>query len=469
MSGDSIENNENNASVLFAGASKSDITPSKGTLVGVDFLSHYARFINDTLYAKALVLKQGHTIFVLVMVDICIMPSDFLSHVKTKITKATGIKKEQITLACTHTHGAGDVAGLLGGAVDIAYRNKLPDLIVKSVVQALSKLRPAKVASGSGSLSGYSLCRRYLMKEGFEARNPVTQQLDTIKTNPFGAEDQIIASAAPVDPEVCFMAIKGLDNQWIAILGNYCSHYAGDWDVDTITADFYGTFAKHLKKMLSANDDFVGIMSYGTGADVNTWNFQNSDKLPKEEFAKTEIMGRDLARTIHESTDSLEWIDTAELKIAYDELQLPIRKPDKSELDEAETKLNKHKLDNLELDEHGIAMIYAREQLLLNEYPENHTASLQALKIGNQIIGMSGGELFTETGTWLKNAIQGHNYFTICLANTYDGYVPPENELEKGGYETWRARSSFLDGSAERKLKNSLVELIQKLVSDAKG
>ena len=457
-----MKNTISNSTVLYAGAAQREITPPKGTIIGVDFFSHYARFINDPLFSKTLILKQKSTLYALVMVDICIMPSDFLGIVKDKIESATCIKKEHITLACTHTHGAGDVAGLLGGAVDIAYRNRLPDLIVASVVEALKKMKPAKIASGSTNLTGYQVCRRYLMEEGFEARNPVTQKLDVVKTNPFGAEELIVSSTASVDSEVCFFAVKGLDDSWISILGNYSSHYAGDWDVDTITADFYGTFAKHLAQNLGTNKDFVCIMSYGTGADVNTWDFQNPDKFPKKEFSKTEMMGRDLAKAIFDKVPTLHWIENAKLYIAYDELELNIRKPNAAQLQQAEDKLVVNKFDNLKLDNHGIELIYAREQLLLNEYPEKHTAAIQAIKIGNQIIGVLGGEIFTETGVWLKENLEGHNYFTICLANTYDGYVPPAQELDNGGYETWRARSSFLERTAEEEIKNALLRLIKK-------
>jgi len=395
------------------------------------------------------------------MVDICIMPSDFISIVKDKIKSVTGIKKEHITLACTHTHGAGNVAGLLGGAVDIAYRNKLPDLIVASVVHALKNLKPAKIASGSSNLTGYQVCRRYLMADGYEAFNPVTQDLDVVKTNPFGAEDLVVNSVAPVDSEVCFLAVKGLDDSWISIVGNYSSHYAGDWDADTITADFYGTFATHISQKLRAGNDFVGIMSYGTGADVNTWDFQNPKKFPDEEFAKTEMMGRDLARVIYDKVPSLDWVENAKLDIAYTELELNIRKPDAAQLKKAAEKLAANTFDKLELDEQGIALIYAREQLLLNDYPDTHIAAIQAIKIDNQVIGVLGGEIFTETGIWLKNEIKDQNYFTICLANSYDGYVPPAHELDNGGYETWRARSSFLERSAEQEIRNALLNLIK--------
>ncbi|MBM1105059.1 hypothetical protein JQC67_02800 [Aurantibacter crassamenti] len=454
-----MNSKSSNSSVLYAGAAQTNITPVKGTIIGVDFFSHYARFIHDSLFSKSLVFKQGQTVFAIILVDICIMPSDFLCLVKTKIENKVGIKKENVTLACTHTHGAGNVAGLLGGAVDIAYRSLLPDLIVTSVVDALKKLKPAKIASGSANLTGYQVCRRYLMKDSFKSKNPVSQQWDVIKTNPFGAEDQIVVPAASVDSEVCFLGVKGLDDSWISILGNYSSHYAGDWDVDTITADFYGTFAKHLSNNIGAQNDFVPIMSYGTGADVNTWDFLNPDKFPDKEFAKTEMMGKDLATVIYDEIEKLKWEENAELTIVYDELELNIRKPTKEELKFAANKLAANKFGSLEVNELGIEMVYAREQLLLNEYPEKHISAVQVVKIGNQLIGGLGGEIFTETGLWLKNKLQGHNYFTICLANTYDGYVPPAHELNNGGYETWRARSSFLDGKAENRIKNKLLEL----------
>jgi neutral ceramidase len=107
--------------------------------------------------------------------------------------------------------------------------------------------------------------------------------------------------------------------------------------------------------------------------------------------------------------------------------------------------------------------IYAREQSLLNEYPDVSVSKVQALKIGNLIIGALGGEFFAETGLWLKENIKGCNYFSIGLANSYDGYIVPAHEIEKGGYETWRARSSYLETGAESKIKKELLNLVKKV------
>ncbi len=321
-----------NAPTFFAGAAKVDITPPIGTRIGVDFFSHYARRIHDALYAKALVFRQGEQQVALVVVDICIMPSDLLADIKAHIQQKTGILYNCIVLSCTHTHGAGDVAGLLGGAVDIAYRTKLPGLVVEAVVRAQTKLQPARVASGSVAVPEHVLCRRYRMKAAYTAVNPVTGQPDQLKTNPLGAEQYIEGPVAPVDPDVGFLAVKGLDEQWMAVLGNYGLHYVGDWDVDTITADYYGAFSRQIQEKFGAAKIFVGMMSYGTGGDVNIWDFINPDRYPSANLAKTACIAHDLSDRVAEAF----WQDSRGkiplFTVQYKELKLAVRKPSAEEL-----------------------------------------------------------------------------------------------------------------------------------------
>ncbi len=61
-----------------AGAAKVDITPSLGTLINGDSLPHYARWIHDPLYAKALVMKSGDTMIAFVVVDIMAIKKNLL-------------------------------------------------------------------------------------------------------------------------------------------------------------------------------------------------------------------------------------------------------------------------------------------------------------------------------------------------------------------------------------------------------
>lgn len=448
---------------LLSGAAEVDITPPLGTIIGVDFLPHYARFIHDSIYAKTLVFENANQTLVIIVVDICIMDTDFMDEIKAKIHQKTGIKPENILLSSNHNHASGAVVGFLGGAADLTYRKKLPSLIISSVIQALSQLKPAKIGYCSAQIPEYVVCRRYEMENDYEAKNPVLFQNDQVKTNPFGGEHKIIKSNAIPDPEVCFLAVKDLEDNWISVLGNYSLHYAADWLDDTITGDYFGYFAKKIKENLRANNDFVGIMSNGTMGNINIWDFKNPDRLPKEHFAKSKLIGETLADRFLEQISNIEWIENPDLNVKYEEIELKIRKPNASELAKATKALIEKDFDNLSIKPDFIQRIYDREQVLLHEYPDEISLGIQALKIGNIIIGALPGEFFAETGLTLKSDNKPNHYFSITLANTYGGYIPPKHEMEKGGYETWRARTSCMEIDAEEKVRLKLNELIEKL------
>jgi neutral ceramidase len=53
----------------------------------------------------------------------------------------------------------------------------------------------------------------------------------------------------------------------------------------------------------------------------------------------------------------------------------------------------------------------------------------------------------------------------ISLANDYAGYLPTREHHALGGYETWRARSSFLAVDAEEKLRAAVMQLLKELKS----
>lgn len=448
---------------LKAGAAQTDITPPLGTRIGVDLFSHYARVIHDKLYAKSLILCQGDLIIALVVVDICIMPTDLMQQIKLAIKGSTGIPKTHIMLSCTHTHGAGDVAGLLGGAVDIAYRTRLPELVASSVAKALGRLEPVQLCHGVVSIPQHVVSRRYIMHSACQVVNPVTGKQEQVKMNPVGEEGMIVKRCGEVDPNVSFIAIRTHDDVFVSVLANYGLHYVGDWDVDTITADYYGAFARKIKTKLDASEHFVGIMTHGTAGNVNIWDFLDPDRYPSVPHAKTDLIAEDLADTVVARMEDLTYESQLNLALKYLELDLPVRKPSHRSLAASEKLLRKYGFDDIVHDEHGLSMIYAREQLLLNEYPDLHQAALQGIQIGDLTIGALGGEIFAETGLWLKEQFPENRYFTICLANSYDGYVPPAHEHKRGGYETWRARSSFLSEDAEERIRQELVTLLKDL------
>ncbi|HRO46531.1 hypothetical protein [Agriterribacter sp.] len=442
-----------------AGAAQTDITPPLGTIINGEFVAFYAHTIHDPLYSKALVLHDGVITIAIVIVDICAMDKDFIDEVKKKIHEETGIKPDHILIAATHTHYAGSIVDLLGGPCDLAYRKSLDAKIVQSVKDALAKLQPAKLGYASVNVPEHIVCRRYYMKPGYKALNPVTGEPDIIKTNPAGGEAYIDKRASEVDPELGAVAIQSLDGKWISVLANYSMHYVGDCANGTVTADYFGVFARHITANLRAGKDFVAMLSNGTSGEANIWDFLQPDRYPKEDHQKKEVIGKDLAAKLNEALENIRWEHDLSLNASFRYVTLGVRKPSAAEVEAAKEIVSRTDYRLITPDQEAMVKIYAREQVLLNEYPDTIEFPVQALKIGDITIGALGGEFFAETGMALKDKISTGKYFTITMANGYIGYIPPAHEIEKGGYETWRCRSSHIKPDGEAIVRNALFEM----------
>lgn len=447
---------------LYAGAAQVDTTPPLGTVINGDFVPHYATNIHDPLFAKALVLQNKETSLVFVVVDICVMGQELLDLAKNRITQSLGVPASHILISSTHTHAAGAVEEVHFVQADLAYRNLLPGRICEAVEAAYKNLQPAEVAFGKVSAPEHVRCRRYFMDEEYESLNPVTGKPDRVKTNPFGVEDKIIAPVSTPDRELSFMAIRGKDGHWISVLANYGLHYVGDWENGTISADYFGYFSRALKRRLEADERFVGMMSNGTSGDVNIWDFVQPATYPKDHFAKSEFIGEDLASRLVNAVPHLVWEDQPRLAALQENLPLRRRMPTEMELEHARKIIAKGGLENLVPDAEGWVKLYAREQLLLAEFPAELTLPIQCFQVGEGRIGALPGEIFASTGLRLKKALDGP-YFTISLANGNVGYIPPAKELEMGGYETWRCRISNLNQEAEEEMVTCLVRVAERI------
>jgi neutral ceramidase len=53
--------------------------------------------------------------------------------------------------------------------------------------------------------------------------------------------------------------------------------------------------------------------------------------------------------------------------------------------------------------------------------------------------------------------------FTVELANGYNGYLPTPAQHALGGYETWRAKSSYLEVQASEKIAAAALTLLQRV------
>jgi hypothetical protein len=85
---------------------------------------------------------------------------------------------------------------------------------------------------------------------------------------------------------------------------------------------------------------------------------------------------------------------------------------------------------------------------------------LQALRVGDVGIAAVPCEVFVEIGLRIKAESPLKPAFTIELANGYNGYLPTAEQHALGGYETWRARSSYLEVNAAQTIGDTVLKLL---------
>ena len=133
-----------------------------------------------------------------------------------------------------------------------------------------------------------------------------------------------------------------------------------------------------------------------------------------------------------------------------------MRKPTEEEIKRAEEILEKAKGRELK----GAEEVYARETLLMAKYPDAMKVPLQVMVINNRAIVAIPCEVFTEIGLTVKKNSVCKTTWVVSRANGYFGYLPTPAQHKLGGYETWRARSSFLEVSASDAIEKEALALV---------
>ena len=445
-----------------AGAATANITPPLGIEINGGTAPVIATHVHDELHARALVLDDGATRLAFVVVDNCLIDRALFDEAKALIFRHTGISSNHVSISTTHTHSAGSVTGVHLSEPDAAYRAWLPRRIADAVRVAVNNLAPAQVAWGSGSVPQHVFCRRVTVKPGVTYTNQLGQPGDRAKMNWSSPEPAVDGDfSGPVDPEVFVLSLQYADGRPLALFANYSLHYVGGVGSGHLSADYYGVFCERMKELLKAEKQeppFVALMSNGTSGDVNNNDFRKA-RPPQKPYEQIQRVAEDVAREVHRVVNTLSHRDDVKLAVASTELNLAYRKPSAAEVEQARGLI--HGRDRLQL--RTWPEFYAREQLILADYPDTASLPLQVFRIGELTIAQWPGEIFAVSGLELKRRSPVKALFNIGLANGWYGYVPPPEQFALGAYETWRGRTSPLETNAIPKMARSFLKLLEEL------
>jgi hypothetical protein len=297
------------------------------------------------------------------------------------------------------------------------------------------------------------------MKPGFKLDDPFGRGTDKVRMNPPAGSDQLDRPAGPTDPDVSIVSVQSQDGRPIAVLANYSLHYVGDAGPGAVSADYFAIFADRVQQLIGADRQdppFVGIMSNGTSGNINNINFV-TPRERRPTYGQMTHVAHTVADEAFRVYKSIEYHDSVPLAVRTAKLTLGVRLPTKDEVTKADQIVTKAKAENREM--RGVEEVYARETVLISKYPETVDSIIQAMRIGDLAICAVPCEVFVEIGLELKEK----SPFKPTFANGYNGYLPTPEHHELGGYETWRARSSYLEVAASPKITATLFGLLHEL------
>ena len=169
-----------------------------------------------------------------------------------------------------------------------------------------------------------------------------------------------------------------------------------------------------------------------------------------------QTVAEDLAQAAARLCRQVQYRDSVTLAVATRELELSVRRPDEARLRWAR-KVVEGIQDREKLTR---PQVYAEEAIALAELPERVSVPLQAIRIGDLGIAAVPCEVFAETGLEIKARSPLKPTFLIELANGYNGYLPTPEQHAWGGYETWPARSAYLEVDAAPKIRDGVLDLL---------
>jgi hypothetical protein len=274
--------------------------------------------------------------------------------------------------------------------------------------------------------------------------------------NPGANNTNRISMTGPVDPAVTVLSIQTRDGRPLTMLANYSSHYGGA-PGNMISSDYFGEFCNMIADELKAadsNPDFVALISNATSGDANWFDLSQ----PNRKTTSTDIASG-VTAAVMKILKNIVYSDSLPVLCIQKEIALAVRHPSVENVQKArqymENKVGARPTQTWEEN-------YARETMLMGEWPKTKQIKLQAIRIGGFGIGAIPCEVFGSTGLNIKKASPFPVTMVISLANGASGYLPPPDQFQYGGYTTWRARTSYLETDAEPKIAQNIIELLKK-------
>ena len=397
---------------------KVDITPTTSKWL-MGYGARQSTGVLDPISHRIVAMDDGRAQYLIVSTDVCVFSPAIYDEMAARVLKETGIAPTRFWWTVTHTHSAPEIGppglyevllkGRSNHPPDTQYTSEILYKLLAGAKEALSKLGPARVATGTG-MALANINRRARDVDG----------KISLGLNPDG----------PVDRQIGLIRLENGDRTLLALIANYAMHgtvLGGQFM--KISGDAQGTVANYVEKKLGAPMLYINGAAgniapiYSVYADnrsghLTQFNVMLGDRI----LAANQSMG---ATTAEVSLWGAEkWLET----------------PRKQGLDWSAD---------------------------LAAYSSNSPAGaplvrlpLRFLKINDTAIWGAPIELFCEIAMTVRNHSPFPKTFFFGYSNGWLGYLPTKAGFAEGGYEP--ATSPFSD-RAEQDITESVIGFLQSM------
>ncbi|RME00192.1 MAG: hypothetical protein D6814_04050 [Calditrichaeota bacterium] len=429
--------------VWRAGVGVADITPEIGyELAGYAIREQGAIGIHDPVYAKALALHDGSTLTIIITCDLLGLDVSEVRELRLSISSRCGMPSPSILISATHTHSGPATMRTIGiGKRSPAYMATLKQNLLEAAIRACASLEMVRIYYSQG-----------VVDVGVNRRGKIPPGSINPEPDPAGVVDRQVSAL--------FIYRNREKLPWVVLMNCACHPTVLGPENRKVSADFPGAAVSYIETHFK--NRAVGMFINGAAGNVNpklTGSFNEVKAIGNR-------LGAEILRMAQKSNLELAvGLDAAEQEIALPFNHLPSRTEWLAWIEKYENELN-GATDEAELKISRSCLEWARSYLernRKNELPREVRVQIQRLQIGQLTIIAIPGEVFAETGIYIKSQLR-YPVLVAGYANGNVGYLPPAAEIEKGGYEVLEAHKFYgnpdhFSADAEKNVRNAALSL----------
>ncbi len=432
-----------NAAQLKAGVAKVNIT--RGDVGGL---------INDSLYARVLVLDNGSEGVVIISLDTRAIAekggvgNDFTQRLRNRIEGQLKISGNNVMVTATGVSGEKYIC------------QDIEERVFNAVRSAAQRMVPVTAGVGTGFENRITENRRLQLTNGKEW---------TIRhANPLPPDEEV-AGIGPVDPEIGILRLDKKDGAPLAVLYNFAVHAYQGVPNKGLTADVPAFSSKVIESNLPAGA--TAIFLQGSHGDISTVVYKDVNN-PKD----AEVLGNMLGLSTLKAVKSIKASKNTELKVIREVIEIPSRTdiPARiASLEEEQEKLlrslrgtslnfktffplyitynifeeypsyyshryldkenrrnidkylrNIYAMEKLTRIQGNLSILREQQERIATEIGKTINFEVQCLKIGDMVLVTFPGEPVARIGLNIKELSPFENTFVTAYSNSCVGYSP---------------------------------------------